>query len=81
MDHLERTHRHTRPRNIPHSAYLGSDFDSWKKVAVVEAAVVGCGQLVKTSEPPCFPSSFVPSSSPSLTIFSSPPLASWHVCL
>lgn len=73
---------HTRPQSIPHSGYPGSDsgFDSWKEVAAVDAEVADCEQLVKTSEPPCFPSFCVPSSSPSLTIFSFSLLASWQVC-
>ncbi len=78
---LERIRRHTHPRNTLHFVYPGYGFDSKKEVAVVEAEVVDCGQLVKTSERPCFPSSYVPSSSPSLTIFSSLPLASLHACL
>jgi len=76
----EGTRRHTRPQSIPRSGYPGSDsgFGLWKEaVAVaVDVEVVDCGQLVKTLEPPYFPSFCVPSSSPFLTIFSSPLLAS-----
>lgn len=83
-DHLEHIHRHIHPRNIPHSGFLGFDYDFDLKEEVVELEYgeIGCLWPLLTLQHPYCPSFLsVPSSLPSPTISDVLPLVFVGACL